>query len=42
MVQTFLKDPPLIVWGSGATIPFGLPSMEDLNAQIKEKIDKPS
>jgi hypothetical protein len=39
MVQTFLKDPPLIVWGSGATIPFGLPSMEDLNAQIKEKID---
>ena len=39
IVQDFLENPPLIVWGSGATIPFGLPSMEDLNAQIKEKID---
>ena len=39
MVQTFLKDPPLIVWGSGATIPFGLPSMEDLNKELKDKID---
>jgi adenylate kinase len=38
IVQDFLENPPLIVWGSGATIPFGLPSMEDLNAQIKEKI----
>ena len=29
IVQNFLKNPPLIVWGSGATISFGLPSMND-------------
>ncbi len=40
IVQTFLKNPPLIVWGSGATIPFGLPSMWDLNEELKEKIDE--
>jgi len=39
IVQTFLKNPPLIVWGSGATIPFGLPSMRNLNEELKEKID---
>lgn len=38
IVQTFLSNPPLIVWGSGATISFGLPSMEDLNKKLKEKI----
>ena len=37
-VQTFLKNPPLIVWGSGATISFGLPSMWDLNEELKKKI----
>lgn len=37
IVQSFLKDPPLIVWGSGATIPFGLPSMNDLNEVLKKK-----
>lgn len=39
IVQGFLKKPPLIVWGSGATISFGLPSMKDLNNALKEKID---
>ena len=38
IVQDFLKNPPLIVWGSGATISFGLPSMADLNNALKEKI----
>jgi hypothetical protein len=38
IVQTFLKNPPLIVWGSGATISFGLPSMRDLNEELKKKI----
>lgn len=38
IVQTFLKNPPLIVWGSGATISFGLPSMWDLNEELKKKI----
>jgi len=39
VVQTFLKTPPLVVWGSGAAIPFGLPSMWDLNEELKSKIE---
>lgn len=36
-IQGFLQDPPVIIWGSGATIPYGLPSMSDLkNALIPE------
>lgn len=38
ITQTFLKTPPLIVWGSGATVPFGLPSMFKLNEKLKEEI----
>ncbi len=38
IVQAFLKNPPLIVWGSGATISFGLPSMQDLNEVLKKEI----
>ena len=38
ITQNFLKTPPLIVWGSGATIPFGLPSMLDLNEKLREVI----
>lgn len=33
-IQNYLKEPPLIIWGSGATIGFGLPSM----AQLKDEI----
>jgi len=40
IVQTFLKTPPLIVWGSGATISFDLPSMWDLNEELKKKIEE--
>lgn len=32
--QDYLKDPPLVIWGSGATIGFGLPSMGDLKTEI--------
>lgn len=39
IVQDFLKRPPLIVWGSGATIPFGLPSMWSLNEVLKNEIN---
>lgn len=39
IVQIFLKNPPLIVWGSGATIPFGLPSMGQLNEKLKKAIE---
>ena len=35
IIQSFLSDPPVIIWGSGATIDFGLPSMEQLMAGIK-------
>ena len=34
MVQDYLKPCPLIVWGSGATIPFGMPSMEELKREL--------
>lgn len=39
IVQAFLKNPPLVVWGSGATISFGLPSMWNLNEKLKEVIE---
>ena len=35
VVQKFLKDPPVIIWGSGATIPYGLPSMDDLKKSLQ-------
>lgn len=37
-IQKFLNNPPVIIWGSGATIPFNLPSMTQLNDALKEKI----
>lgn len=39
LVQSYLNNPPLIIWGSGATIPFGLPSMWTLNEVLKEQVD---
>ena len=33
-VQTYLNEPPLVIWGSGATIGFGLPSMSQLKDEI--------
>lgn len=39
VVQTFLKKPPLIIWGSGATISLGMPSMGTLNKKLKDNID---
>ncbi len=35
IVQQFLKLCPVILWGSGATIPYGLPSMNDLKERLK-------
>lgn len=37
LIQKFLKDPPVVIWGSGATICYGLPSMNDLNNALKKK-----
>lgn len=38
-IQKFLKNPPVIIWGSGATVPYGLPTMTDLNCKLQEKIE---
>ena len=38
LVQKFLKAPPVIIWGSGATIPYGLPSMDDLKESLKPEL----
>ena len=37
-IQKMIEKPPVIIWGSGATIPFGLPSMQDLNKMLSEKV----
>ena len=37
VVQDYLKEPPMIIWGSGATIPCGLPKMSDLGESVKKK-----
>ena len=29
-IQDYLREPPLVIWGSEATIDFGLPSMSKL------------
>lgn len=39
LIQDFLRNPPVIVWGSGATIPYGLPTMGDLNQALKDGIN---
>lgn len=38
IIQNYLKTPPVIIWGSGATVPFGLPSMNTLNGILKDNI----
>lgn len=38
IIQNYLKMPPVVIWGSGATVPFGLPSMWKLNEIIKSEI----
>ena len=37
VVQDCLKEPPMIIWGSGATVPCGLPRMSDLGESVKKK-----
>ncbi len=39
LVQNFLSNPPVIIWGSGATIPYGLPSMDELKEELKPVLD---
>ncbi|UFH36544.1 hypothetical protein [Flavobacterium acetivorans] len=40
VIQNYLKTPPVIIWGSGATVPFGLPSMNTLNGILKNNISE--
>ena len=40
IIQNYLKLPPVIIWGSGATVPFGLPSMNTLNGILKDNISE--
>jgi hypothetical protein len=35
LIQKYLKPSPLIIWGSGATIPFEMPSMNDLKNELE-------
>ncbi len=37
-IQTYLNEPPLVIWGSGATIGFGLPSMSKLKDEIGKSV----
>lgn len=39
LIQDFLKNPPIVIWGSGATVAYGLPSMNDLNNALKSEYD---
>lgn len=38
IIQKYLENNPVIVLGSGASIPYGLPSMSELSKLLKEKI----
>ena len=33
-IQTYLKRSPVIIWGSGATIPVGMPSMQEIKNHL--------
>lgn len=33
-IQDFLREPPVVIWGSGATIGYGLPGMSKLKDEI--------
>ena len=39
LIQRFLKNPSVIVWGSGATIPYGLPGMSELVGVLRPYIE---
>lgn len=34
LIQDYLQKPPVVIWGSGATIPYGMPSMSDLKHEL--------
>ncbi len=38
IVQEFLKSPPVIIWGSGATADYGLPTTDDLKKHLGQDL----
>lgn len=38
LIQKYLSTTPVVIWGSGATISFGLPSMGDLKVELGKAI----
>lgn len=38
LIQKFISNPPLVVWGSGATISYGMPSMSVLNTEVGKMV----
>ena len=38
IAQAMLYRTPVIIWGSGASVPLGLPTMSDLNQALGDKI----
>lgn len=36
MIQEYLSDSPLVVLGSGASVPYGLPTMGGLASELRE------
>ena len=38
LIQKYLNTTPVVIWGSGATASFGLPSMGDLKAELAKTI----
>ena len=39
LIQEFLKEPPVVIWGSGATIDYKMPSMSNLLNMLKKQFD---
>lgn len=38
LVQKFLKSRPVIIWGSGATAPYGLPLIDDFREDLRSEL----
>lgn len=38
-IQEMLSTPPVIIWGSGATAPFGLPTMAELHEALRQRVE---
>ena len=39
IIQFFLKHPPVVIWGSGATVDYGLPSAKEIQENIRPYVE---